>query len=522
MQRRTFLTTGGVSLCSILGCSGKQSKKGGSDVQVGFGSCVLNKTFKALHPFHDDIEAVAWYIAQDRQKFTLIAIDFGHFSYTRSLEIRKAVSNKTGIPLENVVIHATHNHAAPMWSLINLDLSQINEQISQAVLSAISSSRPAEMAFGSINVGNRFSINRRMNFDGGLGTLTFWYGYNYLEDGSVNARWLFNDRLKRWFGEVPEQFKSTEPLINEGPVDELLQCLSFRDSKTGEIIGNVMRFAAHVQLAMCSRERKYSACVPGYARRRIKDKLGGEAIFINGPCGDLIVKEFLKYGLDPGRFNWASSPLGPNGELACIDNTVWSVVESEGNAMADKWIEALQKITYEPIVNFQTSFSKEFMPMRGDMPHSRGGYEEAKKEAMTAYKRACAAKAPASEIKKCAEVYNRRHWMQNIIEQWYELDDDILKNRNIPYELQSFSLNDVVFIGLPGEVVKDTTDYLRSSASGERVITMTECNADLGYIATREMFPFGSYEVNCGTNHITGEQKLREAALGLIRKVSIS
>ena len=65
----------------------------------------------------------------------------------------------------------------------------------------------------------------------------------------------------------------------------------------------------------------------------------------------------------------------------------------------------------------------------------------------------------------------------------------------------------------------ETNDYLRCNSYGGKLITMTECNSDLGYIATREQFPFGSYEVNCGCNHISGEQRMREAALKLILQV---
>lgn len=159
------------------------------------------------------------------------------------------------------------------------------------------------------------------------------------------------------------------------------------------------------------------------------------------------------------------------------------------------------------------------MPLREDIPSRKADYEESKKKAMAEYKRALTAQAPIGEIKKRAEAVNRAYWMKDIVETWYELSDEDLARRATPYDLFALALNDVYLAALPAETVMATTDYLRSNTFGERLITVTEGNADIGYIATREQFPFGSYEVNCGVNHISGEQELREAARDLILRV---
>ena len=170
---------------------------------------------------------------------------------------------------------------------------------------------------------------------------------------------------------------------------------------------------------------------------------------------------------------------------------------------------------YEPLTRLGLAACRQMMPMREDLPPAPEGYEEVKKKAMSAYKQALAANAPVHTIKKLAEAYNRAHWMPDIVK-WYDLTPQDLADRQSPYELNAFCLNNVYFVGVPGETVMATNDYLRSNSYGAKLVTMTECNGDLGYIATREQYPFGSYEVNCGMQHISGEQRLREAALELI------
>ena len=518
MQRRQVLTLGGVALASLAGCGGK----GKSTIQAGFGSAIMNKTFNDHYPFHDDLEANVLYITDGIVKFALVSLDFGQIPYRMGLVIRRSVALSTWVPMENMIIHCTHNHSGPMSDdLHGLDVTSISDTISKAVTIAQYAVRPAEMAFAAVKVGNRFSINRRMHIDDELRTLTFWYGYNYLDDGRVDARPLFTELLARWYGKAPEKYRSAEPLINDGPVDELLQALAFRDEKTQKILGAIVRFAAHVQLAQCASKWQYSSDAPGQVRKRLKEALGGQALFINGPCGDIVAKEFMKFKPDKGKFNRAASPLGPSGEWSCVDDAVvWDTVQREGSAMADKALEALKPAAYIPLTGFKTNSVKDLMPLREDMPRSAVNYdfEGAKKKAMDAFKRAVASKAPASRIKALADAYNRAHWMKNILK-WYEVSEDDLRNRTTPYELQAFSLNDISFAGLPGETMKATSDVLRTSVRGDKLITMTECNSDLGYIAPSDMFPEGAYEVTCGVQDPSGEEKLREAAVGILNKV---
>ncbi len=523
MRRRDFLALGGSAAVSGFAARGLQAQSPApSPVRVGFGTVLINDAAASTLPFHDDIEAAAMFLADGQNRYALVALDLAMFSHYGNLKLRERIAERVNIPVENILLHCTHNHSSLDWNLIVAKPEIMIERVSAAIATAEKSAQPAEMAFSVARVGNRFSINRRNFIDNDLGTLTFWYGYHYPDDkGTVDARWLLTETLQRMFaGEIPEKYRTDEPLINRAPVDELLQLLVFREAHGGKILGSVIRFATHTQLASCASKLMISACVPGYAKRRLREALGGQALFLVGPCGDLVPKEYLEFRVDPAKTNIADTPFGPAGNLSVVsDEELWSKVESEGRAMADAALSALKPDSFVPLTRLAGAYQGMLMPLREDIPARKSGYEEAKKKAMTEYKQALGAKAPIGEIKKLAEVVNRAYWMKDIVETWYELSDQDLSKRSTPYDLFALVLNDVYLAALPAETVMATTDYLRSNTYGERLITVTEGNADIGYIATREQFPFGSYEVNCGVNHISGEQQLREAARDLILRM---
>lgn len=110
MQRRQVLALGGAALASLAGCGGK----GKSTIQVGFGSAIMNKTFNDRYPFHDDLEANVLYITDGIAKFALVSLDFGQIPYRMGLVIRRSVALSTWVPMENMIIHCTHNHSGPM------------------------------------------------------------------------------------------------------------------------------------------------------------------------------------------------------------------------------------------------------------------------------------------------------------------------------------------------------------------------------------------------------------------------
>jgi hypothetical protein len=224
----------------------------------------------------------------------------------------------------------------------------------------------------------------------------------------------------------------------------------------------------------------------------------------------------MEFKLDKGKFNWASSPVGPAGDLSAVDDkVVWQTVAREGKAMADEALAVLNPQAFQPLTRLAYAQKKEMLPLREDIPNYQSDRKEEKEKVWAAYQDALKNNASPRVIRDLCEQYNRLMWCGNSSGQ----NKEDLVNRTTPYELTAIRLNDVVLAGVPGETVMHTNDYLRANTYGDRLVVMTECNAGIGYVATREQFPFGSYEVGGGLNDITGEQKLREAARDLIRKV---
>lgn len=63
---------------------------------------------------HDPISATAFYLTNSRQAILSIAVDICYVTVESSRTCRAAISQATGIPVQNIFISATHTHSAPL------------------------------------------------------------------------------------------------------------------------------------------------------------------------------------------------------------------------------------------------------------------------------------------------------------------------------------------------------------------------------------------------------------------------
>lgn len=119
-------------------------------------------------------------------------------------------------------------------------------------------------------------------------------------------------------------------------------------------------------------------------------------------------------------------------------------------------------------------------------------------------------------LKRLTDQYNRFHWMQKMLDEWYLPAKEEIIRRSLPVQVQAIRMNDVYIAGLPGEALSDTATWLRSASVGDRLVVLTECNGDIGYIAPQKEMAGGDYEVACGLVAEKGERILREKVLEMI------
>lgn len=136
----------------------------GGDVVGGF------LPFPCTH-IHDELHARCLVLDDGKTKLALVVCDLLGLHRSVSVEARKLIEKEAGIPAANVLISGTHTHSATSalgqhprgyFSDIELDDYQkfVARRIADGVRRAVTLLRPAEIAFGTVDVPEHVFIRR--------------------------------------------------------------------------------------------------------------------------------------------------------------------------------------------------------------------------------------------------------------------------------------------------------------------------------------------------------------------------
>lgn len=122
---------------------------------------------------HDDLTATAVSFSDGKNTMLLISATLGDIDTKLDTELRQKMSEKCGVPAENIILAATHTHSAPNVSGVegwgDIDRKYVDTILLPALLKAssdaVSGMLPAELgtAVGNSDIG----INRRQHNRGG-------------------------------------------------------------------------------------------------------------------------------------------------------------------------------------------------------------------------------------------------------------------------------------------------------------------------------------------------------------------
>lgn len=258
---------------------------------------------------HDDLDVVAWWIGDADTDAVLVTLDLiglgrgllpGEVSLGAAL--RRAIADRVGLPVDHVMVTATHTHACPETSGITrplLDgsfvawLEMLVDRVVGAAAAAREAARPVRLTTGLVRVPD-VAVNRR----------------HRCADGEISMT-------------------ATPTSVPSSLVDESMTVL-VADSEDGssEV---VVGFACH-PVALQAQPRM-SADYPGQLRRAL-ERDGHGAMFVQGACGDVnpvdmddgvaSVERTASRLLDAARRGIATARSGPvvSGPLRCRDQPV--------------------------------------------------------------------------------------------------------------------------------------------------------------------------------------------------------
>lgn len=239
-------------------------------MQAGFHHCDITPVSLPIRTYLgqadtvlDPLYAQAAAFAAGNSRFALVALDVVILEAPWVERIRAQVSARREIAPERILVCTTHNHACP--AVINRPsfareegyLEFLCDRAAEAVIGAIDRLEPAVVAAGHA-LEHRASFNRRfLTRDGGVVT---------------QPRGADLDRV----------------LCNENVIDPEVGVLRFQ-SPDGNPLGVLVNFGCHAVHHM----GKLSAGYPGILRDRVRERIGAEVVFLNGPCANVFHGDFL-------------------------------------------------------------------------------------------------------------------------------------------------------------------------------------------------------------------------------------
>jgi hypothetical protein len=395
-------------------------------------------------------------------------------------------------------------------------MEDLANRLSDLVKQALVSTQPATVAYREIDTAGRFNLNRRKYIHELEGSMTVWMGCRN-HQGSPDAGWLNRSRLAHWLGREPTESEFPASILYDEPTDGWVQGIFF-NSLEGRPIGSLIRYAAHPCIAGHTTQKQYSADFPGVVRRIVQQRYGGICGYLSGPCGNLAPweegdwpePEFSKDEFIP------STPWVPHRN----PDACWGEVERIGSDIAEAILKVSPKQEITALNTFSFHRVPVVLPVRPDLlADSRQALELAQKRTEKFLHYRDHLDLPA--IKKWVDEIYFLRCHQGCYEEFHYLTPEEYRRRQIEVELPILRLNDLVFLGLPGEVFWQTP-MLAAAAAKQRnlhFISLTEINGDIGYIPTEEERAGGDYECGCSILDSGAEARLANVAQTLIHEI---
>lgn len=434
------------------------------DITPPVGFRVAGNYFESLSKgVNDPLHARVMYVGDEGERALVVSLDVCSIGRTASDPIRASIHGATGVPIANIIVSATHNHAGPEYYgtlrdyLHNKAVEEhgkdpaepidyvefLVRQLTDACQRAVHKAVPATFSVGETNV-NGVAFNRRF----------------HMKDGSV--------RMNPGFG-------NADMVRVAGPVDTRLPVLLVSHATTKAPIGMYTTFAMHT--ATYGDLTKFGADFPGVIDQRMRARFGDDfvALFGEGTAGDINHLDYVG-GTRPDK---------------------WSVYQKIGNRLADAIEELLprMKIIRSPFIRVGQTI--EPVPLQSVREQEL-------------------AEAPGIVFAPPGE----RTFLERVAA-WKVMNTHRLRQRdgeNLQVELQSLAVGDqFAILSMPHEVFVELGMMIRDG-SPFPVTAVISLAQDLDfYVPTKKAFVEGSYEVTTSSIQPGGGEQIANAAIDLLK-----
>lgn len=433
-------------------------------IKIGMSTVALTEALRPSAPIREPIEAVVLFVSDGTHSSLWCELDFMDFNRRVTDTLGKAVSRATGVSRDLVHILTTHNHGGG-----TPDLDTLAEILASGAERAMNGARAARMRYAFTKSEKQINILRRLYVPELDATGTLYFGA--AEENGFNSSLfaeslvtaLENGKLSNAMGEHTDR-----PCVAFSRGDEEIVAVEFV-SLEGETIGSLVRFAAH---AVCAnRPGSYSSDYPYYVRSVMKESLGGEAMFMNGPCAEIA----------PAMINKLEGREQPLGKY-----------------IAETALRALKNAELTEIVGYADGKCEIRLPVRREVLENFVDVSSQMPEEL-------------SERKRYLERLGLRRTLPFLYEKYAEGESSL--SDTVPIYLGFLRLGELVLVAFPGETFWATGAAVKAAFPDIRICTVTEHERTVMYLPPYDEFLRGGYESICKTTAPESESILRHEAI---------
>ena len=415
---------------------------------------------------HDPLLAKTLVFAQGETRFAITVCDLCHMSPGVVAQAKALASQKTGIPADHIAVSATHTHTGPDYfgvlrdHLHRLALATHGKDPAEEVDYP---NQLAEKIAGGIADAARSARPATLLVGGGTqGNLAFNRRY-FMKDGTVG----WNPGKKN-----PNIVKPA------GPIDPQVSILKI-DRPGNEADAILSAFALHADTVG---GLEYSADYPHYLQESLRSRLDAPdllSVFAQGTSGDV---NHVDVSTDrPQKGHEEAERIGTELAKNVYDaHGSLKPIERPGLAVATTRVDlTVQQFTPEEVANARSLFNK---------------IQERKLPFLVGVK-----------ATKIVKVYDR------------------YLGQPIPALVQAFRVGeDTAIVTLPGEVFVELGLAIKEQSPFKHTILIELANDSFGYIPTRRAYDEGNYEPTNSTVQPGSGERLVDAAVALLGRVSRS
>ncbi|MBN1806623.1 MAG: TIM barrel protein [Sedimentisphaerales bacterium] len=390
----------------------------------------------------------------------LIFCDIIGLSLDVSSRARKIAAEKTGIPVENILIAATHSHTGPLY------YGALREHFHKSAIANQDCDPCEEVDYSSELVEKIVKVISQA--DEKTSPVTLTAGVAQQKDLSFNRRFHMKDGTVRFNPGV----NNPDIVRAAGPVDPDVGIVFFYEAEGDKPEAALVNFALHLDTVGGT---EYAADYPYYIERSLREAFGDDFVLLfgTGTCGDI---------------NHIDVKNQERLKTDFIGETLARTVEDKAKSLDNitPSLAVLRRTVHVPL----QKFGPDKVAWACENVKKVGTGELSFLEQVEAYKILACQMRPGDTI---------------------------------GLEVQVFRISsDVAVVGLPGEIFVAIGLAIKKASPFATTLVIELCQDAPGYIPTKKAFNEGSYETVNSRIAPGGGEKIIEVAVKLLKELGAS